>query len=487
MKHGMIVTLMTWIIIIFTLSGCSFFEHDELPENEDLKEVNDDESSVVEKVIDDENSNDSYLNEEEFEEEPVEDLLANLLETAPELPTNVEEVVEYPTGPLAGNGRHNGQEPIMSTDEMVEFVEETLPPIPEDADEAYLNDWFKAYRFLFAESYPDPNQILTSIKFNQYGHPEMEDERFQFKDQMNVLIILDVSGSMANMMDGSTMMDIAKNSIREFTSTLPEEANVGLRVYGHEGKRTEKTKEESCELTELVYDIQPLESSRFSQIIDPFEPTGWTPIALSLEEAKKDFEAFPGAENTNLVYVVSDGAETCGGDPVRVAEELTESDIQPIINVIGFNVDMDGQSHLREIAEAGGGLYTDAGNEDQLNEAFEQANELLKQWRSWKINSKREATNQRIAQNLDAGKFRVNWNNYLRDEDIIMHRVLLELDQKYLGGHFHNLNNKRSDLWHLIKGLGKESEEYLLEEIENNYSEIMEEINQEFDENVDDN
>ena len=102
----------------------------------------------------------------ELEEEPIPDPYANLLETAPELPTNFSEVINHPVGPLAGNGRLKGKAPLMPLHQMTDFVKRSLPPIPEDADEIYLDKWFRAYRNLFAENYPDPNEIITKLKFN---------------------------------------------------------------------------------------------------------------------------------------------------------------------------------------------------------------------------------------------------------------------------------------------------------------------------------
>src|SRR5690625_1504956 len=129
---------------------------------------------------------------------------------------------------------------------------------------------------------------MTQMSFDHFGNPGLDDERFHFKDQINILIILDVSGSMANTINGKAMMDIAKDSINGFVSDIPEGANVGLRVYGHEGKPTGKTKEESCQSSDLVHDIQPLDKQEIANVIEPFQPTGWTPIGLSLEEAKDD-------------------------------------------------------------------------------------------------------------------------------------------------------------------------------------------------------
>ena len=257
------------------------------------------------------------------------------------------------------------------------------------------------------------------------------------------------------------------------------EANVGLRVYGHEGMRTGKTKEQSCENTELVYKIQPLDKQEFQKVIDPFEPTGWTPIGLSLEAAKEDFSNFPSEENTNLVYVVSDGAETCGGDPAAMAKELADSDIQPIINVIGFNVDIEGQSHLREIADAGGGVYANAGDEAQLKEAFNQAEKFIREWKKWKDGVEGNAHEQKSEQKLEALITGSIWRHSNSDEGYMNATILLQLlldDHITRKAHDH-FKPKMYERNELYKELGEESFTKLLDEIEGNNRELIKKIN----------
>ena len=45
---------------------------------------------------------------------------------------------------------------------------------------------------------------------------------------------------MAGRVDGGVKMDLAKQAIRVFASDVPEGAQVFLRVYGHQGKQSEK-------------------------------------------------------------------------------------------------------------------------------------------------------------------------------------------------------------------------------------------------------
>src|SRR5699024_10648070 len=232
---------------------------------------------------------------------------------------------------------------------------------------------------------------------------------------------------------------------------------------------------------------QPIDKQEFSRVIEPFQPTGWTPIGLSLEEAKEDFADFPSEENTNLVYVVSDGAETCGGDSVKEAEDLVDSNMEPIINVIGFNVDVGGQSHLREIAAAGGGVYTNAGDEEQVSEAFDQAEERIEKWNERKKERKVDVRIQKSEKRTEAIFQRNDWLYFNSDESFITEKVLMELYEddyitKEAKEYIEQKSREREALFEEIKEMEYED---LLDEIEESFDETMREINEEYDENID--
>ncbi len=69
--------------------------------------------------------------------------------------------------------------------------------------------------------------------------------------KINVEIALDASGSMVNQIDGVEMMDIAKDSITQILSKMPEDANVGLRVFSHLGDNSYESMEIYVELMNL--------------------------------------------------------------------------------------------------------------------------------------------------------------------------------------------------------------------------------------------
>ena len=73
------------------------------------------------------------------------------------------------------------------------------------------------------------------------------------------------------------------------------------------------------------------------------------------------------------MVLVTDGIESCGGDPVRAARELREQGI--VVHVIGFglgNVADEDSASLQNIAWASGGQYVTAGSAEELKAALAQ-------------------------------------------------------------------------------------------------------------------
>ena len=180
-------------------------------------------------------------------------------------------------------------------------------------------------------------------------------------------------------------MDLAKSSIQDFLKSLPPSANVGLRVLGHKGSGADKDKELSCSQTELVYGLEPYNEGKFNGVLNSFAPKGWTGIAKALEEAQKDLSSKQGSGVKNIIYLVSDGIETCGGDPVSAAKTLHQSNVAAVVNIIGFDVDNQAQQQLKSVAEAGGGSYVTVNDAASLKKAFkERINELRKMNEKWR-------------------------------------------------------------------------------------------------------
>ncbi|RKD25624.1 hypothetical protein BEP19_01385 [Ammoniphilus oxalaticus] len=203
---------------------------------------------------------------------------------------------------------------------------------------------------------------------------------------LHTQILLDASGSMAGRLDGKTKMQLAKEAVAEFVSGLPENTLVSLRVYGHKGSNQPAGKEESCAKTEEIYQLSGYEQQAFSEALNRFEPTGFTPLARAIEEGGQDLLA-AAVDNPNVksvMYVVSDGEETCGGDPVEAARQIQESEIEAVVNIIGFDIESHERAALEAIASAGNGKYFHADTGKQLRDSFrKETTELINAWYTW--------------------------------------------------------------------------------------------------------
>jgi len=357
-------------ILLFLLlaAGCSNNE----PEK---TEATNEETTKEESSESDVNDQQTVNAEVEEEEEAVnEDVIVG-----PPLPTTLEELAQLPSGYTAYINQLEDDGKKLTNE-----LTKNLPDITGNPTTEELDRYYEAILSVFQQDFEGPGDLIEEMKFQSIGNPEIEDSRYQFKDNLNVMVILDASGSMANYEGSVTRMDAAKQAITEFVKGLPEEANVGLRIYGHKGTGKNEDKALSCGSSELVYPLSNYDSAGFDQALSKVKPAGWTPIGLALSEAQKDLAAFKGDTNTNIVYLVSDGISTCDDDPVGTAKSLYDSDITPIVNVIGFNVDQEGQKQLQEIAGATEGTYQNVKDAQGLQDELNQMSKVAEKWAQWK-------------------------------------------------------------------------------------------------------
>jgi Ca-activated chloride channel homolog len=209
---------------------------------------------------------------------------------------------------------------------------------------------------------------ITFEEVEAYEKYQEEGGEEKKEDPLNVAILLDASGSMAAKVSGTDKMTAAKEALTKFAEGLPEDANVMLRVYGHKGSNADKDKQLSCGSTEVMYPLDTYEAGAFQESLSKFKPTGWTLLAASIAAAEKDLQ---GKEGNNVVYIVSDGIETCDGNPVEAAKKLHESNIKAEVNIIGFDVDNKGQQQLKAVAEAGGGEFQSVSSQKELFDEVE--------------------------------------------------------------------------------------------------------------------
>ncbi len=297
----------------------------------------------------------------------------------PKLPTSLAELEVLPVGYTKPLVLLKDEEKKLADD-----LTKNLPDISGNPTKEELDRYYETILSIFQQDFIGPQELFDRLKFQSIGSPDIEEPRYQFKENLNVMVILDASGSMGNMEGNQTRMNAAKKAITEFVKGLPEEANVGLRVYGHQGTGSNADKALSCSSSELIYPLSSYDPVSFEQALSKATPAGWTPISLALTEAQKDLSSFKGETNTNIIYLVSDGISTCDDQPVEAAKALYNSDITPIVNIIGFNVNHEGQKQLQEIAKATEGTYKYVTDEQSLQEHLNEAKKVADKWKSWK-------------------------------------------------------------------------------------------------------
>jgi hypothetical protein len=120
---------------------------------------------------------------------------------------------------------------------------------------------------------------------------------------------------------------------------------------------------------EKVFALGSVDTAAYTQKINAVTALGYTPIADSMEQAARDLPA----GDLNSIILVSDGEETCGGDPCALAEALKASDAEVTIHVVGYAVEEVAREQLQCIARVSGGTYHDAEDAAGLLQALQEA------------------------------------------------------------------------------------------------------------------
>jgi Ca-activated chloride channel family protein len=183
-------------------------------------------------------------------------------------------------------------------------------------------------------------------------------------EQRSVLLLLDASKSMnEDAGNGESRLDAAKAAVGDLVKVLPDDVQVGMRVYG--ARVAESGRREGCRDTELAVPVGPLDRGALTARVNALQGRGRTPIGRSLRAAADDLPA--GGKRT--VVLVSDGGDNCAPpDPCRVAGEVAKRGVNLNISVVGLQVNERVRRQLRCIADAGGGAYVDAGDADALRD-----------------------------------------------------------------------------------------------------------------------
>jgi Mg-chelatase subunit ChlD len=183
-------------------------------------------------------------------------------------------------------------------------------------------------------------------------------------DDRAIEIVVDASRSMWGRMEGEPKMVVAKQTLLDVSQGLAGDSHLALRAYGNRSDSEAR----DCNDSELLVDFGRNNRVQIGQAIEELRPLGQTPLAYALSQAGRDFERIEGEK---AVVLVTDGIESCGGDPLAEASTLWNQGIA--IHVIGFglgNAKDEDTASLDAIAQAGSGRFFMAGSSAELKAAL---------------------------------------------------------------------------------------------------------------------
>ena len=173
-------------------------------------------------------------------------------------------------------------------------------------------------------------------------------------DVAEFIVILDASGSMNDAGSDGSKWKAAQQAAVDIIESIPNGRKLALIVYGHK-------KEDGCQAVEVLRPLSALRASDKSDVagkIMKIRAVGNTPIALSLQAAMKELQK--GGEGLSQVVLITDGLETCKGDPAAEAKKLAAMQKASRVDVIGYSLNDKESKAVAAIAESGNGKYYDA-------------------------------------------------------------------------------------------------------------------------------
>jgi len=180
-------------------------------------------------------------------------------------------------------------------------------------------------------------------------------------DPPDFMVLIDRSGSMTGLVGTTSKWSQATSAVNDLVSAFQGEMRFGLMMFPQAGT--------SCSGGGIDVAVGDNTSSAIAAALSAATPIGGTPIASSLNNAVSAMSA-----TSKFVLLVTDGGETCGGDPISQVKALFGMQIKTY--VIGFGSGVDA-AQLNGMALAGGTAlpattkYYQADNQAQLRYALE--------------------------------------------------------------------------------------------------------------------
>lgn len=218
------------------------------------------------------------------------------------------------------------------------------------------------------------------------------------KVEGTIMLVFDVSGSMAADDIQPTRMEAAKAAAREFVQHQPASIQMGVVAFSDGGLAVQAPTNNRDEILESIDQLSPQRGTSLGHGMT----TGLHAIATSLGHDLRTQELLPGADlaqpaypapdilpgtfDSTAILLLSDGENNTSPDPLEVAQAAGELGIRihtigvgssagTTLQVDGFSVHTQlNEEMLQQIARISGGTYYNPGPEQKMQEIYENLN-----------------------------------------------------------------------------------------------------------------
>jgi Ca-activated chloride channel homolog len=160
---------------------------------------------------------------------------------------------------------------------------------------------------------------------------------FTFSGTKNILFVLDASDSMSvhfeMLRNGEPRLKLDREKLlfRDLLKQVPGEINCGLRVFGG----NELSQLPTCRQTELVLPCRRENREKISDAVRNIQCAGRSPIEYALLQVFDN--DLRNIQDRTVVILMTDGTDSCGGEPCRFAASLPGNKLKANIVVVLFN------------------------------------------------------------------------------------------------------------------------------------------------------
>ncbi|KAF0194807.1 MAG: uncharacterized protein FD166_3328 [Bacteroidetes bacterium] len=174
-----------------------------------------------------------------------------------------------------------------------------------------------------------------------------------------ILFVFDGSQSMFGKWQSDVKINIAKKLMSNLLDSLAtfDNLQIALRLYGHQKQYPPA----DCNDTKLEVPFADNNYEKVKNRILSITPKGTTPLAFALEQSAGDFT--PCENCRNIIILITDGIEECGGDPCAASAALQKNGIAMKPFIIGIGRDFKDAFNCV-------GVYFDASSETAFQKAL---------------------------------------------------------------------------------------------------------------------